>query len=452
MTQSDSHVSGAVGEDQHRSDMLPAHSVGDVSPRLKPSRKGRPQPVRRSIAAAHRWIALVVGLALLIIMACGVPLLWGAELFRAHNADLYQPTQTSTYLTAGDALAQIKATHPEFGAGSVIMDKGMYLVADSHLNLIYGVDPGSGRITGSGHYYGGFQGFMENLHAFGLSSPNYSGYVPFMAHTIPSFGVTQLEGVTFGSALVGILGLVLVLLALSGIFLWWPGIKNFASGFRVRWSTKNGYVRDRDLHKVAGIVAAPFLLMWGITGAAAQFPFIQQGLLAITGGHTDPANVKTLNWSFSSDSSNAPSKHDIGVDAAARAALARVAGVISNATLPDPSDPASAYLFEISQPSGDPYSQTMLAGNGWVYVDQYNPDHVKVVWGGHGSTVQNTLYEQVVYPSHFGWYVNGYWRVIWAVFGLTPLLLAVTGISTWLVRTRKARAREARRQVRAAAA
>ncbi|MFF2509485.1 PepSY-associated TM helix domain-containing protein [Streptomyces sp. NPDC058067] len=414
-----------------------------------PIRRGRPEPVRRTLATIHRWVALVVGSLLLVQMTCGVPLLFGAELFRTHNADLYQPTYTSAALTAGQAVSVVHKAHPGFVPGSVTRDEGMWLVADAHLNLIYGVDPGSGRITGSGHFYGGFQGLMENIHAFGLSSPNYPGYVPFMAHTVPSFGVAQLEGVTYGSALVGILGVVLLLLALSGIVLWWPGIKRLASGFRVR-AGKSRYVRDRELHKVVGIVAIPFLLMWGLTGAAAQFPFIQQAFLVVTGGNTGHADVKSLNWAFSSDRTSSPTGADIGIDTASKAALATVAGTIHNTSLPDPADPTSAYLFEISQPSGDPYSETMLAGNGWVYVDRYDAGHVKVVWGGHGSTTANTFYEQVVYPSHFGWYVSGGWRLIWAAFGLSPLLLAVTGISTWLVRTRKRRARQARRQAVAA--
>lgn len=418
-------------------------------PVKRPSPK--PQPVRRTFAAIHRWLSLIVGVGLLAITTSGVPLLWGAELFRANNSGLYQPTMSGDPLTAGEALAVVKEAHPEFKPGGVINDDGMYLVSDSRLNLIYGVDPGSGRITGSGHYYGGFQGFMENLHAFGLSSPAYPGYVPFMAETIPSFGIAQLEGMTLGKAMVGILGLALVFLAVSGIFLWWPGIKHLASGFRVRWAEKGSYVRDRDLHKVAGMVAIPFLLMWGVTGAAAQFPFVQQGLMAISGGQTDSANIKRLNWDFASEVPDSPGKKEIGLDAAAKAALATVAGTISNHTLPDPDDPASAYLFEISQPSGDPYSETMLAGNGWVYVDKYNPEHVKIVWDGHGATAQNNFYEQVVYPSHFGWYVNSWWRTIWAIFGLAPLLLAVTGVLTWLTRTRKRRAREARRRAASAA-
>ena len=71
-----------------------------------------------------------------------------------------------------------------------------------------------------------------------------------------------------------------------------------------------------------------------------------------------------------------------------------------------------------------------------------------MVWDGEGSTASNTFYEQAVYTSHFGWYVNGWWRVVWAVFGLMPLLLAFTGIATWASRRRKQRARRMRQQER----
>lgn len=411
----------------------------------------KPQPVRRAIAGIHRWVTLVVGVALLVIMTAGVPLLWGAESFRANNSALYEPTTSAEPLTAGQALARVQEAHPDFAAGNVINDKGMFLVSDADLNLVYGVDPGSGKITGSGHYYGGFQGLMENLHGYGLSSPNYPGYVPFMATPIPSFGIAQLNGMTLGVALVGILGLVLVFLALSGLILWWPSIKHFGSGFRIRWKGLGAYTRDRDLHKVAGLVAVPFLLMWGITGAAAQFPFIEQGLMALTGGHTDSSNVKALNWDFASNKPATPDAKGISLDAAAVAALAVVPGKISNSTLADPQDPTSAYLFRISQSSEDPFSQAAFAGNAWVYVDKYDASHTKIVWDGNGATPQNNFYENVLYPSHFGWYVNGWWRIIWALFGLTPLLLAITGFSTWLTRTRRGRARQARRRAAAAA-
>ncbi|MGW1008186.1 PepSY-associated TM helix domain-containing protein [Streptomyces sp. NPDC002520] len=402
----------------------------------------RPESIRRYVTAIHRWATLVIGVVLLTVMTCGVPLLWGAELFRAANSNLYRPTHTAHPISAGEALERVHSAHPDFVAGNVIPDKGMFLVTDSHLNKVYAVDPGTGHITGSGHYYGGFQGFVENLHAYGLSNPSYPGYVPLLGKNVPTLGIDALEGVTYGSFLVGFAGLFLLLLAVSGVFLWWPGIKRIASSFRVRRG-KSSYVRNRELHKVVGMVAIPFLLMWGLTGAAVKFPSVQKTWLAVTAGN--PSELKSQNWDFASRPVKAGTP-DIGVDKAAAAAVATVPGTIHNNTLPAPGDPAAAYLFEISQPGNDPYSETMLAGNGWVYVDRHDASHVKVVWDGKGSTASNTFYEQAVYTSHFGWYVNGWWRIVWALFGLTPLLLAVTGTATWISRRRKQRLRRQRRQ------
>lgn len=47
---------------------------------------------------------------------------------------------------------------------------------------------------------------------------------------------------------------------------------------------------------------------------------------------------------------------------------------------------------------------------------------------------------------HYGTAVNGYWRALWFVLGLAPLLLLITGVSTWLYRRRVKRRRRAARQ------
>jgi uncharacterized iron-regulated membrane protein len=209
---------------------------------------------------------------------------------------------------------------------------------------------------------------------------------------------------------------------------------------------KANYVRYRELHKVLGIVSVPFLLVWGLTGAAANVPAIEQAFIAVTGGNTSPSQMRFLNGDFTSSRAGSPTGKYIGVAAATKAALAAVPGVIHDTTLPDPSDPTSAYSFEISESSWDPYSHTILAGNGWVDVDAYNAKHVKVVWDGKDRATSNMLYEEFLYPSHFGWYVNGWWRIIWGVFGIMPLVLTLTGIITWWIRAAKRRNRRARRQ------
>lgn len=64
----------------------------------------------------------------------------------------------------------------------------------------------------------------------------------------------------------------------------------------------------------------------------------------------------------------------------------------------------------------------------------------------------NAFYDKVFEASHFGWMVNGWWRIIWFAFGLAPLALGLTGLSTWLVRRRVKKRRRARRAPATAAA
>jgi uncharacterized iron-regulated membrane protein len=73
------------------------------------------------------------------------------------------------------------------------------------------------------------------------------------------------EKVTWGGLLLGVMGLLLLFLAVSGVWLWWPGFKHWVRGVRVRWR-KGRYARDYDLHQVAGMIALPLLLLWAVTG------------------------------------------------------------------------------------------------------------------------------------------------------------------------------------------
>jgi uncharacterized iron-regulated membrane protein len=54
------------------------------------------------------------------------------------------------------------------------------------------------------------------------------------------------------------------------------------------------------------------------------------------------------------------------------------------------------------------------------------------------------LWQDYNFPAHSGMIVNGWWRIVWGVLGLVPLLLGITGLSTWLW-TRGVRKRRRRR-------
>lgn len=55
--------------------------------------------------------------------------------------------------------------------------------------------------------------------------------------------------------------------------------------------------------------------------------------------------------------------------------------------------------------------------------------------------VSQVLWESWNFSIHAGTPISGALRVPWLLFGFVPLLLAVTGMTTWLMRRRKRRAK-----------
>jgi len=105
--------------------------------------------------------------------------------------------------------------------------------------------------------------FMDNLHLCGLSCEGYAGYLPFLEKPANILGN---EALTVGGLILAVTAVLLLLLAATGLVVWWPGIKRMARGLRVR-RRQGAYAFNYDLHNVVGLAAIPFLVMWGFTGA-----------------------------------------------------------------------------------------------------------------------------------------------------------------------------------------
>jgi uncharacterized iron-regulated membrane protein len=265
------------------------------------------------------------------------------------------------------------------------------------------------------------------------------GYVSWLAAPVPSIGFAWPPGTNWGLLILAVLGLLMVLLAITGIVVWWPGVKKFSHGFRVRLG-KGRFARDYDLHNVIGIVSVPFVLMWGVTGAAFYLPPVENAWLAITGGSA-PDEAK---YSFTANPA-VPGTPDIGLDRASAAALAASPGTVRY--LVPPAEGTDYYTVSIADDGYQPYgARAFFGGDHTVYVDSHDATHVSDV-DAQPQTGANSFYDKVFEPAHFGWLVGGWWRIVWFVLGLAPLALMLTGISTWLLRSgskrrrRKARAR-----------
>ena len=99
-----------------------------------------------------------------------------------------------------------------------------------------------------------------------------------VAEWLVNFHGNLLSGKT-GRLATGIGAFCVTMLCLTGIAIWWPGLKNWRRALSVDWRmsiSRFGW----DLHSALGFWIFPFLLMWGISGIYFAFPNYFSSVLA----------------------------------------------------------------------------------------------------------------------------------------------------------------------------
>lgn len=426
----------AVSTDRTATDELADEQPTAEAPEIVAVRRTRRRGgrVKQLLIVTHRWTSLILGLVLVVVCTSGALLLYHTDIERWTNSEAYAATPTDDPMPVVDALAVVAAAEPDFEIGGVLSEHDVYRVYNPLFESWISVDPGTGDILGRSDDGGGAihwtLDLMVNVHDCWLSCEGLPGYTPFFAAEVPG-----IAPVTWGALVLGVMGLLLLFLALSGVWLWWPSFKRFAHGVRVRWS-KGRYARDFDLHQVLGMVSLPFLLMWAVTGAGYELPFVGSTYYAVTPG---PAPEETLTLSEESDATT-----DITPAEAVEAAAAVLpeGAVLTDIALPFPDDPTATY-YTYWAVGFDPWGHSDYPGDSGVAIDRHTGAAV-VDYSPPGQSVAADLWESWNYPTHAGVVVNPWWRLVWFVMGMVPLVLAITGMSTWLykrgVRKRRRRA------------
>ncbi len=399
----------------------------------------RPLRVRamKITRVTHRWASLLVGALLLVVTTTGAILVLEPEERQVAHPGQFVATHTGRQISPDEAIAVARRRYPGAGAPTrVVRNRGVFQVAlGDPIETVVSVDPGTGRVLGAIKPDRGVLGFVANLHECGLTCEGYPGYVAFLTKPMPGLGIPGLHNVEIGSFLLACFAGILGLLVISGAVLWWPGIRRWRRGFRVRLH-KGRYARDYDLHKLVGVVSLPFLGMWALTGANFELPVVSNAVYAVIGDKPAP----TPDF----ESAKAPKgAADISTTRADAMALAKVpGGRVIGTNLPTPGDPTSTYLVWVAH-GIDPLSQSDYAGNVGVGVDRHG-GRAEVLYGALGRPLRQTIWDDWTTGAHYGQFMGWLPRLIWLGFGLTPLALAATGVSTWLYRRRK----RSRRRVR----
>ncbi|GAB19261.1 hypothetical protein GOEFS_077_00530 [Gordonia effusa NBRC 100432] len=397
--------------------------------------------MRRILIVSHRWLSIVFGLILVVECTTGSILVYEPELLRASSPELYHSTAAPTQVGFDDAISAVERSNPNFETSYVSLKDGVYqLSTDASDSDTYFVDADTGTVNGHANVYGGVVGFLENLHDCALSCEGYAGYQAWPGKPTPIATWEPTAGLTWGGLILALTGLLAVFLAISGLIIWYPGLKRWRHGFRVRLG-KGRYARDVDLHNVIGLVAVIPLLIWGLTGMNFEVPAVSKLWLATTGGQStddQPSTMETV-------AAGAPR---ISIGDAMAAARATFAGsTVTWARLPSSAEDYYSFYVLDGGPDLWRYSSN-FHGNRLVGVDAHDARHVEV-FQGRPPTVSNAVLSDWAQPAlHYGFAVNPWWRIAWCVLGLTPLLLMLTGLSTWLFRVQVSRRRRAARSSR----
>lgn len=228
-----------------------------------------------------------------------------------------------------------------------------------------------------------------------------------------------------GEKVVGIGGLLLLLLGLTGAVLWWPGKKGVRQGFTIQWRASWKRV-NFDLHRVTGAVAVLLLGLIALTGAALVW------------------GAEVTDWTYRL--TNTPPRPKLAVsprpgteplsldELLSRAEAVLPGGVVTRIT--PPAKPTVPAVLRKKLP-GDLHPN----GMSFVHLDPYTGKALHVESALRAAVGPQLL--NLRFPLHIGAYGGWPVRVLYALAGLTPALLFATGClmgwnRVWAPRRRRA--------------
>jgi uncharacterized iron-regulated membrane protein len=372
-----------------------------------------PRARRRGVRPALRWLHGVLGLAaaagLFISGISGSALVFRSEIDRALDPELLRvvPDEARAPMQAivddvrrefpNDTIARIRMPHERDGSYEIWLG-----AAPSR--YVY-ADPYSGMLLGSREPTEFLTGWLFLLHS-------------------------QLLAGETGKLVAGVGALILILLAGTGLIVWWPRRAPWRAWRQWRASLtvehRHGITRTtHDLHRAVGFYSSVFLLLAGFTGASLIF----------TRSFERAAYWLTLSRPASADeqvaapAAAAPGRASLSLDSLLLIAeRAQPGGAISYLYFPSVSNGAFGVRKRLP---GEEHPN----GKSFVYLDPTDGRLVSVEDGSRAP--RGARLYSILYPIHIG-AIGGAWtRVVAVLVGLALAALPVTGVAMWWRRKRR---------------
>ena len=356
----------------------------------------RPQqvPLRRLNFVIHLWVSIVLAIYLIVIGITGSILVFGPEIERLTGLKPWQDIRTKGPIAdITTVVKNVREAYPRWHFVSVATpndsDATFVAVLEGRGRTRVAADPISGSILGE---------FPKE--------PNWIDFTRRLHETLLMSGHT-------GRLVNGIAAAFLLLLNITGLVIWWPGIRNWRRALKVDFR-RNWRRVNFDLHSAAGFWTLAIVSFWAITGMYFAWP---------------RQTFRFVN-SFSKIISARPPMvtvppEDVAVGASLRSFVdrarlldpgTRLAGI----TFPYSRRAPLAILMQRRNSPGYEYDDT-------VYFNPYSGEYISTWRYGVNQSLGDWLIWLQV-PLHFGTSWGLAVKLVWAVAGLAIPLLTVTGL------------------------
>jgi uncharacterized iron-regulated membrane protein len=364
--------------------------------------------LRRAIFQIHLWSGIFLAVYAVVIGITGSALVFKDQMDRSLQPSLYHVASGPRLTTLDEAVRRIQSVRPGWTVFALVDFDHPEQAASAYLRATSGkgtpnfrvvsFDPKTGQVLLDRLRYAGLLGWLNNLHVYLLSGE-------------------------MGLLVSGWMGVGLLLLCLTGLILWWPGVQRWASALvvnrRASWRRLNW-----DLHTVVGFWVSVGLIVVTFTGVDFAFPGPVGNLIEVaTGGSLSARAAATNVLQRTPLPSGAPV---ISIDQAVVAAYRALPKDAPPGYLQLPSHTGAPYRVTGYYTGAAPYSQLVR-----ISLDPHTGELL-----ASSSTRQQTRglrMEQYFVTVHFGSFGgDGVFGVlvkaVWVLLGIAPALLAVTGL------------------------
>lgn len=357
---------------------------------------------RRLASWTHLYFGLVAGLLLSVVGVTGTLLVFHDELDRLLDPHLHIVEAGTSTVPLDQVVAAAAARLPEHTPSFIRLPpragSPVEIWTDGESGPAVFVDPNTAAVLGTQAHGDSFTGWLFELHV-----ELFTGEV--------------------GHIIVGVSGIVLVVLLVSGLVLWWPKAYRWA---RALLSAPRGPWRrfNYELHGLSGAWSSLLLLVIAVTGTSLVFhDEFRAGLNALTLSESPPPPPRSVARGEAADASLQ--------EALATAERALPGGAVTWIYLPATPD---APLTLRKRMPGEWHPN----GRSYLYFDRHTGELLRAD-DARAAQLGTRIYD-LLYPLHIGRF--GLWsKLLYAALGLLPLVLSVGGTLIWWDRRRRSRAR-----------